>query len=131
MNVLILEDDSMRIEYFAKKLIHQNIAIVNNVRMFKSSINSFDFDFIFLDHDLGGAQYVDSSVVENTGYTASKLLASVEFIKLPFITIHSFNSIGAQNMYNILKPIYNRNVIVIPYGTEIFNDIVEQISLKA
>lgn len=58
------------------------------------------FDVIFLDHDLGGRIFVDSSE-DNTGYQVAK------FIKQKGITynqliIHSQNPQGANNMKNIL-----------------------------
>jgi hypothetical protein len=54
------------------------------------------FEFVSLDHDLGGKTFVDSKE-EETGHTVAKYIATM---KEPpkIIRIHSYNPSGAGNM---------------------------------
>ena len=60
------------------------------------------FDAAFLDHDLGGAVFVDSWGDEPTGYTVAKWLSQNPDRKPAQIFIHSYNPDGARNMHNLL-----------------------------
>jgi len=62
--------------------------------------NENDFDFIFLDHDLGGRVYVDSQE-EDTGFWVAKYIADND-IRSKHIIIHTLNTHGAKNMLTIL-----------------------------
>ncbi len=57
-------------------------------------------DYLFLDHDLGGEIYVDSSK-QNTGMTVAKWLSNNKK-DIGLIVIHSFNHDGAYNMLSVL-----------------------------
>jgi CheY-like chemotaxis protein len=65
------------------------------------------YDLIFLDHDLGGLEMIDSSFY-NTGYTVAKFMK--ENNVKGRVVIHSLNPSGAQNIKFLLK-----NAKVIPF----------------
>lgn len=66
------------------------------------------FDIIFLDHDLGGEVYVNSSEY-NTGFWVAKYIADNK-IGYGQIILHTLNFSGAVIMLNLLK-----NAKHIPY----------------
>lgn len=105
VTVFFLEDSPDRYAKFFKwietKAEKPNITSATDAgEAIKILEKSDHFDVIFLDHDLGGRIFVDSSE-DNTGYQVAK------FIKKKGITynqliIHSQNPQGANNIKNIL-----------------------------
>lgn len=118
--LLILEDDPERIALFAKRFSEfYTITFVctadEAISLFK---NKDSFDLIFLDHDLGGKTYVDSSI-HNTGYTVAKHLANIGSNGRNVI-LHSMNSVGTSNMKSVLPlalilpfPVLIKNILSI------------------
>lgn len=100
MNILILEDDPARMHVFTRNLIGTNTVIVDNVPDAISELSSRNWDYLFLDHDLGGQQMVESG--DDTGYAVAAWLEEHLDKKPPNIVIHSLNPAGAQNMKNAL-----------------------------
>lgn len=91
--ILVVEDDTNRILYFKKVAINNNWKIIFS-RTYISSIFFllfFRFDTIFLDHDLIGRK---------TGHDVAKFIR--KFAIQGQIIIHSLNSVGAQNIQNVL-----------------------------
>lgn len=101
MKILVLEDSSERNKYFSRVFLNQELIITNNINSFTELISQLKFQVIFLDHDLGGHQMVESSNY-NTGFTATKLINESKQNDKSLIVIHSFNNIGAKNMYDNL-----------------------------
>jgi len=100
MKVLILEDSASRIKVFKKNLKDHDLYFFDQVEEAKSAVDLLGpFDYYFLDHDLDGEIYVESSN-ENTGYQFAKFLKEKN-IKAEFV-IHSMNVVGVQNMKNEL-----------------------------
>lgn len=64
------------------------------------------YDLIFLDHDLGGKEFVDSFCEETTGYTVAKWMVENEYKTDALVIIHSLNDGGAANMMSIMKNKY-------------------------
>lgn len=61
-----------------------------------------DYDVVFLDHDLGGAQMVESEGPEETGYTVAKWMeANRRAVGL--VVVHSLNPVGRANMLALLR----------------------------
>ena len=58
-----------------------------------------NFDYIFLDHDLGGQAYVESG--PGTGWFVAEYMAENE-VKCDHIIVHTLNYPGAQNMLALL-----------------------------
>jgi hypothetical protein len=59
-----------------------------------------DWNYLFLDHDLGGKDFVDSNE-EETGYQVAKFILE-KGIKYEVCIIHSMNYAGAENMFRVL-----------------------------
>ena len=95
MKIFILEDDPERIKKFRRNLIGHELDITTTVDEGKKYINK-KYDLIFLDHDLGGHQMVDSG--EGTGYELAALIADT-VNKNSAIIIHSLNHYGASAMH--------------------------------
>lgn len=113
MKILILEDDKNRVSQFRSMFVNHDIRVTEYAEVAKRLLDIYKYDFIFLDHDLGGEQMVDSSH-ENTGYQVAKMIDRTENITTPII-IHSWNSVGAQNMYDVLNN-GKRQVAMIKFG---------------
>ena len=109
MKIFILEDDPSRMVIFRKMLVDHDITHTDQARKAAFTLKSYKYDFIFLDHDLGGEQMVDSSE-ENTGYTAAKAIPGSINSNTP-IVIHSYNPSGAANMAALLP-----NAKRVPFG---------------
>ena len=74
----------------------------DNVEEAKIKFEAFEpFDLIFLDHDLGGQEFVDSREI-NTGAQFAKWLCQCKNLENIPIIIHSLNYYGAKNMKHFL-----------------------------
>jgi len=100
MNILILEDDPARQRIFTRKLIGTNVVIVETATAAIQNLTEHAWDYLFLDHDLGGMQMVASG--PGTGYEVAQWLAANPKRQPPNIVIHSFNPAGAANMKRAL-----------------------------
>jgi CheY-like chemotaxis protein len=101
LKILILDDDEVRHQAFAKKLIGN---LVEHVRTAEDTIYQLihhgPWDMVFLDHDLGGQQMVESG--QGTGYEVAKWLSENKEFLPGCVIIHSYNPAGAKNMLNII-----------------------------
>jgi len=102
MKILILEDNTIRIEKFELLFKNQQLRIVQNVEDAITFCLSEEFQIMWLDHDLEGKIWEDSNK-ENTGYQFIKWLVDNEKQRNSLIYIHSMNPIGASKMLNYLK----------------------------
>ena len=100
MNVLILEDNHARQQTFMRNLVGTNAVIVETATAAIQKLLEHPWDYLFLDHDLGGAQMVASG--PGTGYEVAEWLAVNPKYQPPNIVIHSFNPVGAANMKRVL-----------------------------
>jgi CheY-like chemotaxis protein len=100
MDILILEDDHERQKIFRSNLIGTNAVIVETAAGAIQELSSSNWDYLFLDHDLGGQQMVESG--PGTGYEVAEWLAENPDKQPPNIIIHSFNPSGAENMQRVL-----------------------------
>jgi CheY-like chemotaxis protein len=117
VNIFVLEDSLERVATFevllSKAFPSSEITFENEVEEAKKKLLSERFDLIFLDHDLGGKVFVDSSQPD-TGYQIAKFISDNK-IKCQQIIVHSMNPTGAQNMLSVLKPRYN--AVLMPFPT--------------
>ena len=115
MKIFIVEDDLTRIETFKEKFEHIEEAelfiatTAGKARRILEENKDVMWDMIFLDHDLGGRVYVESAD-PNTGYQVAKYIRDNKIQYYNAIT-HSMNSMGAQNIMNVLE-----NCNHIPFG---------------
>ena len=95
MKVFLLEDDVLRIKWFKEKLKNHELTVVSNAGEAIYILSKSDYGIIFLDHDLEGKAYVNSSY-HNTGFTVAKYLKDVE--RKSRVIVHSLNPVGARNI---------------------------------
>ena len=102
MNILILEDDPNRIGAFARALETGNtVTVTDQVSEAIALLQSQRFDAVYLDHDLGGKQFVDPKD-EPTGYhVAQWLVENSEYIP-SVVFIHSHNAGRARQMAEMI-----------------------------
>ena len=100
VDILVLEDDHSRVAVFQKNLIGTNTVFVETVEDAIANLESNAWDYLFLDHDLGGEQMVESG--EGTGYAVAEWLVENPDRKPVNIVIHSYNPVGAQNIKKAL-----------------------------
>jgi len=111
--VFLLEDDPKRIKWFKATFINVDHAD-NPIDGLKMLEENSDYGMIFLDHDLGGEQYVDSAD-PTTGMQLAKWMAEKSLHLDTPIIIHSLNYGGAVNMESVLKS--HKDVKRINYAT--------------
>jgi CheY-like chemotaxis protein len=101
MRVLVLDDDLIRQQIFARALIGHIVVHTTTVEeTIKCLTDQEKFDYIFLDHDLGGKQMVASG--PGTGYEVAQWLVAHPEKQSEYIVVHSFNEPGRRNMINLL-----------------------------
>ena len=102
MRLLILDDDQIRHNHFKKLYSEENITHVYTAEETINTLKSEEpFDYIFLDHDLGGQQMVESG--KGTGYEVAQWIAdNPECLPNNQIVIHSLNPWGRENMKHAL-----------------------------
>lgn len=101
MNVLVLEDDESRIKKFMQYI--PNVTITTTAKECIEQLEKSNFDIVFLDHDLGGEVFVNSSN-NDTGMEVVRWLCShklskntMELYNTLFL-IHSLNLVAVENM---------------------------------
>lgn len=95
-NVLVLDDSKNRLQMFRRKFTGHYVKTVETVRECIDLLKSDDWDYLFLDHDLGGQEMVSSG--PGTGYEVAEWLAEHKDRIPEEVILHTFNSPGAQNM---------------------------------
>ena len=101
MRIFILEDDPYRMVKFRQELLGHEIDHAETVQDGTSLVVNNKYDLLFLDHDLGGKQMVDSSN-SNTGYQLAEFIASFTPNKGTPCVVHSCNPGGADNIVRML-----------------------------
>lgn len=100
MKILILDDQEQRHKHFKKELCFHTLCHVYTSKECIKKLSEETFDCVFLDHDLGGQEMVESG--ENTGYEVCVWLKN-NIEKCPDqIYIHTMNPVGRQNMLSVL-----------------------------
>lgn len=123
MKVLFLDDNKNRRAIF-ERTFSQGIT-VETAKTAKECIDKIyhGWDVVFLDHDLGGEEYVDSSV-KNCGMEVVRHLEEISAFTEPMvplpeidkIIVHSLNDPAAENMAERLSRL-GYNVERIPFTT--------------
>jgi DNA-binding response OmpR family regulator len=106
MNILIVEDDKERQQAFKRNFTKKsyNLIIVDTASKAISEIDKgTEFNFIFLDNDLGPKTSGEGRDVVN--YIIHKLGNTNQFNNTSFI-IHSMNPVASDYMYKALRPIF-------------------------
>jgi CheY-like chemotaxis protein len=117
--ILILEDNSYRIKLFTYIYGGEcRIHIFNNAWDAIKALEVFDYDLIFLDHDLGLQEMVKEDKINGTGLDAAKALMETKNRDVPVI-VHSCNPVGAEN----IRKTIGKTAILIPFGEELFQRV--------
>lgn len=107
MNVLILDDDTRRhrvLEKYARGELGDDIqvTIVETADEAIAALSTGDvWEFLMLDHDLGGRVYVDSDD-PNTGFQVAKYIRENK-VSFQRCIIHTLNDEAAHNMASALE----------------------------
>lgn len=101
MKIFILEDNEHRMVKFRRELIGHDIDHAATVEEGTSLVVDNKYELLFLDHDLGGEELVDS-FADNTGYKLAEFIASFTQNKETPCIVHSCNPAGADNILRVL-----------------------------
>ena len=96
--ILILEDDLERVQKFWANFAGNELVVCDNADDAIKLLKAQEWDWLFLDHDLGGEIMVDHYANDNTGYRVAVWLEEYPEHKPERIVIHSFNPVGVKNM---------------------------------
>lgn len=112
MRILILEDDTYRINVFVDMLHTHELTITENAYDAIEHLTTGVFDVIFLDHDLGKEN--------GTGSLVSSFLRESIDNKNSGATvfIHSWNMVAVQRMHQDIP-----GAIIAPFATDTFYSI--------
>jgi CheY-like chemotaxis protein len=94
--ILVLEDDPQRIRKFRENFVGNYTLIVTTAAEAIVSLKTQEWDWLFLDHDLGGKTMVESG--PGTGYEVACFLEEHPDRKPPHIAVHSFNPTGTDRI---------------------------------
>lgn len=123
MHIFILEDNEKRMIKFRRELIGHKIDHAKTLQDGTSLVVTQKYDLLFLDHDLGGREMVDSSD-GNTGYQLAEFIASFTPNKTTPCVIHSCNPCGAENMSRILS-----HSLLIPFHLLCIESVLKWVEL--
>jgi len=101
--ILVLEDDLQRITKFKQNFIGSHTLIVVTAQEAIVALSSQEWDWLFLDHDLGGKIMVESG--SGTGYEVACFLEGNPDKKPGVIFVHSFNPSGTDRIVAALPEV--------------------------
>ena len=111
--ILILEDNAGRIAYFRR--LYPKASIIETAQETIDALRGFDWDYLSLDHDLGGENFVDSSRLD-CGMEVVRWLVE-HHQKGINITVHTANKRAADLMSSALESA-GYTVTKYPFGGE-------------
>jgi hypothetical protein len=105
IRVFLLDDDTRRHVWFAKRFDGDYLDIADDVERAREFLSANVYDAIFLDHDLLPEHYhAETTDDENTGYAIALWLASrPELQRASTIMVHTRNADGAMRMIEELR----------------------------
>jgi len=126
MKIFVLEDNPDRMSFFSSICLKHDLVMTNNVVMARNILEHQKFDYMFLDHDLGGEVYVSSSE-PNTGNYMCKHMPETLNADVP-VLIHSWNCDGAKNMKDTLDMNGHSGIVeCVMFMTDEFNIRIREI----
>ncbi len=116
INVFLLDDDTRRHDWFARRFNGDYLDIAENVAQARELLTQNYYDAIFLDHDLLPEHYHSQTTDdERTGYAIALWLAtSPEIQRASTILVHTRNADGAMRMVEQLRRA-GRNAEYVPF----------------
>ncbi len=105
IRIFLLEDDSRRCDWFAKRFKGDLLDISCEIEEAKELLRTRQYDSIFLDHDLQPEHYrSEERDDERTGYAIASFLAThPQLQRSATIMVHSFNADGAMRMVEEMR----------------------------
>lgn len=105
IRVFLLDDDTRRHVWFAKRFEGDHLDIADDVRQAREFLSGNLYDAIFLDHDLLPEHYhSETNDDENTGYAIAVWLGEhPELQRAATIMVHTRNADGAMRMVEELR----------------------------
>lgn len=105
IRVFLLDDDTRRHVWFAKRFDGDHLDIADDVERARVFLSDNLYDAIFLDHDLLPEHYhAETDDDENTGYAIALWLAlRPELQRASTIMVHTRNADGAMRMVEELR----------------------------
>jgi len=101
MKLLFLDDDKNRREVAVKRWgLKHELHTAETAGEAIQLLQLYSYDYVSLDHDLGGKVFVDSG--KGTGYEVAVFISRMTNPP-PIVIVHSWNFHGAQNMLHILQ----------------------------
>jgi len=100
MRILVVEDNPERVKKFRRELVGSIVDYAVDADSAMACLASHGYDLIFLDHDLGLREMVDSDDA-NTGYQVALAIAR-DAKNTSVIVVHSCNPAGAANISRAL-----------------------------
>jgi ActR/RegA family two-component response regulator len=97
--VLFLDDDPVRQLKFRRE--YPWAAIVSTAEECINKLQSQAWDFVYLDHDLGGETWVDSDR-KDTGMEVVRWMEAHK-PEVEYVVVHSHNDVAGEAMANRLK----------------------------
>jgi DNA-binding response OmpR family regulator len=113
MRILILEDDSMRVNTFIELLHNHQLDITENAYDAIDLLDEKAYDLILLDNDLGEGN--------GSGTLVAAYLAQLSELRATII-IHSWNAPASNAMTGYLPQAYQA-----PFNTESFYELINQV----
>ena len=116
IRVFLLDDDTRRHEWFAKRFEGDYLDVAEDVTSAQKLLGANIYDAIFLDHDLLPEHYgSETDDDERTGYAIALWLASrPELQRASTIMVHTRNADGAIRMVEELRR-SGRNAEYVPF----------------
>jgi len=113
MKILIIEDNTARMQYFSKWLENIDYDITYNVSDAIELIKNNNYDVIFWDYDLGVFIDNDNVIEVNSSMIINELEKNDLLNKLSNVRhiIHSNNQVSIEKLNNYLKNITNDIVV--------------------
>ena len=117
ITVFLLDDDQRRHRWFAKRFEGDEMDIAEMVAEAKEFLQEYNYDAIFLDHDLLPHHYESNehNDFENTGYAIAEWLNENEAInRSATVIVHTRNADGGYRMVEKLRE-SGRQVEYVPF----------------
>lgn len=102
MKIFILEDNQDRMDFFLDLYRKEKIVCTAFVNSAKLWLEDYEYDVLFLDHDLN-EHNLEAITQKETGYDFVKYMVEKGLQKQAVIYVHSMNPAGAQSMVNLLQ----------------------------
>lgn len=123
MRIIFLDDAHQRWYRFQSK-VPQAVRAETAEECIQLIKDSPSIDWLFLDHDLGGEAYVNSSREDCGMEVVRYLCQDLRTKSISYIVVHSHNTVAAEEMFNKLKDA-GYNVKLVP-----FYNLIESIEFK-